>query len=259
VLAIPTRHDKLAVRTDAAREAMGIAIYRRDADGYLQPVEYKSKAFVDAQKKLPAPDRECLALFYALKSFRHYSLHREFEVQTDSSALSPVFSSRDLSDLYARWYHKIAEFSGMRIVHRPGKKMWCADALSRRRHSEEEDQTPLEVEPGELAKVELQPGVERVRLCPDSDRRFYMRIVEGASVRKAAVEAVCHSAAVFSTSSAVPEDLQLYSQEWPALYEKDPEFQEIWRWGGQEDWGFVRLNGLLWKEGPADARCDVTV
>jgi hypothetical protein len=52
VLAIPTRHDKLVVRTDASREAMGIAIYCRDADGYLQPVEYKSKAFVDAQKKL---------------------------------------------------------------------------------------------------------------------------------------------------------------------------------------------------------------
>jgi len=172
-------------------------------------------------------------------------LHREFEVQTDNSALSQVFSSRDLSDLYARWYHKIAEFSGMRIVHRPGRKMWCADALSRRRQAEEDDPTPFEVEPGELAKVELQPGVERVRLCQDSDRKFYMRIVEKACVRKAAVEAVCHSAAVFSTSSAVPEDLQRYSQEWPAFYEKDPEFQEIWRRGGQEDWGFFRLNGLL--------------
>lgn len=27
-------------------------MYRRDADGYLHPVEYKSKAFVDAQKYL---------------------------------------------------------------------------------------------------------------------------------------------------------------------------------------------------------------
>ena len=96
--------------------------------------------------------------------------------------------------------------------------MWCADALRRRRRSEEDDQTPFQVEPGELAKVELQPGVERVRLCQDSDRTFYMRIVEGASVRKAAVEAVCHGTAVFSTSSAVPEELQRYLQEWPALY-----------------------------------------
>jgi hypothetical protein len=210
MLAIPTQHDKLVVRTDASREAMGIAIYRRDAYGYLQPVEYKSNAFVYTQKKLPAHDRQCLALLYALKSFRHYLLHREFEVQTDNSAFSQVFSSRDLSDLYVRWYRKITEFSGMRIVHLPGRKMWCADALSRQRQSEEDDQRPFEVEPGELAKVELQPGVERVSLCQDPDRKVYMRIVEGASVCKAPVEAVCHDAAVFSTSSAVPEELQRY-------------------------------------------------
>jgi hypothetical protein len=68
-LAIPTRHDNLVVRTDASQEAMGIVIYRRDANGYLQPVEHKSKAFVDAQKKLPAHDRECFGLLYALKYF----------------------------------------------------------------------------------------------------------------------------------------------------------------------------------------------
>ena len=96
--------------------------------------------------------------------------------------------------------------------------MWCADALSRRRQAEEDDPTQFEVEPGELAREELQSGVKRVRLCQDSDRKFYMRIVEGANVRKAAVEAVCHGAAVFSTSSAVPEELQRYLQEWPALY-----------------------------------------
>ena len=130
----------------------------------------------------------------------------------------------------------------MRIVHLPGRKMWCAYALSRRRQAEEDDQTQFEVEQGELAKVELQPGVERVSLCQNSDRKFYMRIVEGACVRKAAVESVCHSAAVFSTSSAVPEDLQRYSQEWSAFYEKDPEFQEIWRRGAQEDWGHTHTN-----------------
>lgn len=62
VLAIPQREDKLVVRTDASREGMGIALYRQDDDGYLQPVEYKSKAFAAAQKKLPAHDRECLAV-----------------------------------------------------------------------------------------------------------------------------------------------------------------------------------------------------
>ena len=97
---------------------------------------------------------------------------------------------------------------------------------------EEDDQTPFEVEPGGLAKVELSSGVDRVRLCQDLDRKFYVRVVDGAHVRKAEVEAVCYNAVVFSTCATVSEDLKQYEQDWPALYEADPEFQEIWRRGG---------------------------
>lgn len=77
--------------------------------------------------------------------------------------------------------HKFAEFSGLRIVHRNGRKMWCADPLSRRRTAEEDDQTPFEVEPGVLTKAELSSGVERVRLYQESDRKFYVRVVDGAT------------------------------------------------------------------------------
>lgn len=80
-------------------------MYRRDADGYLHPVEYKSKAFVDAQKYLLHMIVNVWHYCMLWKSFRHHMLHQEFEVQTDKSALSQAFSSRDLSDLYPRWYY----------------------------------------------------------------------------------------------------------------------------------------------------------
>jgi hypothetical protein len=133
VLAIPSHDAELVLRCDASREAMGVALYQRDEHGFLQPIEFKSKAFNEAQKRLAAHDREGLALLYALKSFRHFLLIRKFEVQTDNSALSQIFTSKDLSDLYARWYHKLTEFQGMSIKHRAGRKLYCADALSRRR------------------------------------------------------------------------------------------------------------------------------
>jgi len=50
----------------------------------------------------------------------------------ENSALSQIFTSKDLSDLYTRWYHKLAEFQGMSIKHRAGRKLYRADALSRR-------------------------------------------------------------------------------------------------------------------------------
>ena len=53
---------------------MGVALYQRDEHGFLQRIEFKSKAFADPQKRLPAHDREALALLYALKPFRHFLL-----------------------------------------------------------------------------------------------------------------------------------------------------------------------------------------
>ena len=64
-----------------------------------------------------------------------------------------------------------------------------------------------------LTKAELSSGVERVRLYQESDRKFYVRVVDGAHVRKVEVEAVCHDAVVFSTCAAVSEDLQQYLQD----------------------------------------------
>jgi hypothetical protein len=101
VLAIPDENADLVLRCDASREAMGAALYQRDSKGFLQPVEFKSKAFAEPQKKLPAHDCEALGLLYVLKSFRHFLLRRWFEVQTDNSALSQIFTSKDLSDLYS--------------------------------------------------------------------------------------------------------------------------------------------------------------
>ena len=153
VLAIPSQDAELVLRCDASKEAMGVALYHRDNKGFLQPIEFKSKAFNEAQERLAAHDREGLALLYALKSFRHFLLMRKFEVQTDNSALSQIFTSKDLSDLYARWYHKLAEFEGMTIKHRPGRKLYCADALSRRRQVEGDDARPFYVEKGALYKL----------------------------------------------------------------------------------------------------------
>ena len=111
---------------------MGCVLYQEDEDGFFQPIEFKSKAFAPAQQKLVAHDRECLALLYGLTSFRHFLIGKEFDVQTDNSALTQIFTSKDLSDLYSRWHWKLAQFAGMCIKHRKGRKMHCSDSLSRR-------------------------------------------------------------------------------------------------------------------------------
>jgi len=161
VLAISSHDAELVLRCDASREAMGVVLYQRDEHGFLLPIEFKSKAFNEAQKRLAAHDREGLVLLYALKSFRHFLLICKFEEQTDNSALSQIFTSKNVSDLYARWYHKLAEFQGMSIKHRAGRKFYCADALSRRQQVKSDDTKPFCLGTGRSLRIDWQSGNER--------------------------------------------------------------------------------------------------
>jgi hypothetical protein len=81
---------------------MGCTLYQEDEDGFLQSIEFKNKTFAPTQQKLETHDRECLGLLYDLRSFRHFLIGKEFDVQTDNSDLAQIFTSKDLSDLYSR-------------------------------------------------------------------------------------------------------------------------------------------------------------
>ena len=315
VLAIPRRDGKLVLRTDASRYAMGCALYQVDEDGFLQPIEFKSKAFAPAQQKLAAHDRECLALLYALNSFRHFLLGKEFDVQTDNSALAQIFTSKDLSDLYSRWHWKLAQFAGMRIKHRKGRKMYCADSLSRRRPADADDKEPFFVEPGQLftlhalsergqvagtllqylqeqANQEHPSNTTGQRFSPTTDGRrhlwdpaqwtshpqaangeqaqlikrdrgaYILKIVHSDSdAHSAAVTETAqdpaqllHKSAGYTTHTLHSSMMERYRQEWPKLYETDPDLGSFWKSSGHDRWEYWIQDGLLWKSGLAGAR-----
>ena len=285
VLALPSEGAELVMRCDASREAMGVALYQRDNEGYLQPVEFKSKGFEASQQRLAAHDREALGLLFGLKSFRHFLLGREFQVQTDNSALSQILSSRDMSDLYSRWYWKIAEFPGMKLTHRAGRKLYCADALSRRKVVEGEDQEPFFVEPGQLFKaigsslseqrqqaarlfkseessgprlLNRQEGRVHAQLVQDEERHYVLKITNATEASKAstavAVDEVCGDSAAFEKHEIDSQLLQTAKREWPSLYEQDKEFADMWKAKGDERWGYFEFQGLLWKNGATGPR-----
>ena len=272
VLAVPSGQAELVLRCDASREAMGVALYQKDTDGYLQPVEFKSKGFADSQKRLAAHDREGLALLYALKSFRHFLLGREFQVQTDNSALSQILTSRDMSDLYSRWYWKIAEFPGMQLSHRAGRKLYCADALSRRREEDGEAGQPFFVEPGELFRtvgsraagraqgqcINDRTGQVYVQMVRDESRHYKLKVTDATDRSRAStvanVDEVCGQSAAFQHFKMSSEFLDTAKAQWPSLYAEDKEFGPMWKSKGDVRWGYFEHAGLLYKEGPAGPR-----
>ena len=48
--------------------------------------------------------------------------------------------------------------------------------------------------------------------------------------------------------------MERYLQEWPKMYETDPDLGPFWKSGGHERWEYWIQDGLLWKSGLAGAR-----
>ena len=77
--------------------------------------------------------RECLAVVYALKQFRHYLLGRPFKLVTDHAPLQWL-SAQKMEGLLCRWALALQEYN-FSIVYRKGSQNANADALSRRDYS----------------------------------------------------------------------------------------------------------------------------
>jgi hypothetical protein len=131
VLTYPDFTREFYLHVDASQNGLGAVLTQQDDQGRHQVIAYASTALNEAQSRYPATTRECLAILWALKHFRHYVFGREFTIFTDHAALVPtltetVTSHRMLKD----WTARILEFDP-KIVHRPGRLMLIPDALSR--------------------------------------------------------------------------------------------------------------------------------
>ena len=86
----------LTLTTDASDSAVGAVLAQADDC----PISFFSKKLTDAEKKYSTFDRELLAVFLAIKQFRHILEGRCFTVFTDHKPLCLLYTSpspRDLS------------------------------------------------------------------------------------------------------------------------------------------------------------------
>ena len=102
-----------------------------EQDGHV--VVYASRSLTTPEQQYSVIQRECLAVIYALKQFRHYLLGRYFEIVTDHAPLQ-VLSAQKMEGMLCRWALAIQEYD-FSIMHRKGSLNNNADALSRLNHS----------------------------------------------------------------------------------------------------------------------------
>lgn len=131
LLAHPDCSAKLAVVTDASDKAIG-AVLQQCRDNAWEPLAFFSRKLSPSQIKYSTYDRELLAIYEAIKYFRHMLEARHFIVYTDHKPISFAFHERKNNCTPRQYRHLdfISQFT-TDIRHISGKDNVVADTLSR--------------------------------------------------------------------------------------------------------------------------------
>ena len=128
VLAYP-RFDQDAgvfvLQADASAAGLGAVL---EQDGHV--IAYASRGLNKSEQQYSVIQKECLAVVYDLKQFRHYLLGRCFKITTDRAPLQWL-SAQKTEGLLCRWALAIQEYD-FQIEYKKGSQNGNADALSRR-------------------------------------------------------------------------------------------------------------------------------
>lgn len=127
VLVLPDFTKRFYIHTDASNYGIG-AVITQDIEEH--PIAYASRKFRGPELKYSAPEKECLAVFFALHKFRPYIEGYEFTVVTDCSALTFLFKQENPPGRLARWIMYLSQYR-FSIVHRKGSANVVPDTLSR--------------------------------------------------------------------------------------------------------------------------------
>lgn len=128
VLAYPrfdTNAAPFVLHTDASDHGLGAVL---EQDGRV--VAYTSRTLTNTKKNYSVIQKECLAVVYATKQFRHYLLGRSFKLLTDHEPLQWL-SAQKMQGMLCRWALALQEYD-FKIEYKPGSQNANADALSRR-------------------------------------------------------------------------------------------------------------------------------
>lgn len=131
LLAHPDSQAKLALVTDASDTAMGAVLQQLHNDVW-EPLAFFSRKLSPTQTKYSPYDRELLAIYEAIKYFRHMVEARHFTVYTDHRPICYAYHERkhNCSPRQFRHLDYIAQFT-TDIRHISGKDNVVADTLSR--------------------------------------------------------------------------------------------------------------------------------
>ena len=123
VLGHPCFKKGFPLQTDASAVGIGAVL---EQEGHV--IAYASRSLTTPERQYSVIERECLAVVFAVKHFRHYLLGRPFSLHTDHQPLQWL-SAQKMEGRLWRWALALQEFD-FEIKYRRGSSNANADALS---------------------------------------------------------------------------------------------------------------------------------
>ena len=130
ILRSPDFSRPFIVHTDASHVALGATLAQLDEEGNEYACYYASKLLKDSERAYGIAELECLAIVWAINTFRIYLYTEKFTIYTDNAALKWLLTLNNPSSRLTRWAIMLSQFR-FEIKHRPGKSHCNADMLSR--------------------------------------------------------------------------------------------------------------------------------
>ena len=130
-LTIPLDDGKFRIEADSSDYANG-AVLSQFIGGKWRPIAFRSRSLNEVERNYEIYDKEMMAIMDSLTEWRQYLMGSKepFEIWTDHQNLQYFHKPQKLNRRQARWVTELAEYS-FSLVHKPGKSMGKADALSR--------------------------------------------------------------------------------------------------------------------------------
>lgn len=130
LLQFPDFEKELFVGTDASKYGIGAVLYQVNSDGSKRYIRFASRALSSSERNYGAPQRELLAVLFALRSFHVYLFGHKFKVYTDHKSLTYMLGKSKLSSVIQNWMDEILTYD-FTMEHLPGLLNHLPDALSR--------------------------------------------------------------------------------------------------------------------------------
>ncbi|CAN8065809.1 unnamed protein product [Agarophyton chilense] len=130
ILSLPKPERPFIKDTDASDYQVGCALFQTAPNGERSPVGYWSRSLNVHEKNHSVSEKECLAVVWALQTFRPYLMGDHSTVFTDHASLRWLLSILEPSGGLMRWRLRLAEF-GFDVQYGKGSCNTQADALSR--------------------------------------------------------------------------------------------------------------------------------